>query len=138
MPEYRVDPDPKAESTAARSLCVAFCVACMAAGVWPAFTSGPPRVWLIAAGIACAGLALMPGAAIPILRLWTKLGRLIGRLVAPIAMAAVFFLVVTPTGLLMRLLGKDPLRLQPRARAHSYWIARTPTATAPGDFLRQF
>ncbi|MFM9982294.1 MAG: SxtJ family membrane protein [Burkholderiales bacterium] len=138
MPEYPVEPDPDAERAAARSLSVTFCVACVAAGVWPAFTSGPPRLWLIAAGIACAGLALIPVAAIPILRLWTKLGRLIGRLVAPIAMAAVFFLVVTPTALVMRLLGKDPLRLRPGAGERSYWIARTPPAAAPGDFLRQF
>jgi hypothetical protein len=53
-------------------------------------------------------------------------------------MAAVFFLVVTPTGLIMRLLGKDPLRLQPRTKERSYWVARTPTEAAPGDFLRQF
>ena len=138
MTEYRADPDPDAERTAARSLCLLLCVACVTAGVWPAFTSGPPRVWLIATGVASAGLSLFPAAALPLLRLWTKLGRVIGRCVAPIALAAVFFLVVTPTGLVMRLLGKDPLRLRPRAKERSYWVARTPTAAAPGEFRRQF
>lgn len=138
MTEYRVDPDPDAERTAARSLCIVLCVACVAAGAWPAFSSAPPRVGLIAAGIACGLLALLPVAAIPILRLWTNLGRLIGRCVAPIAMAAVFFLVVTPTGMIMRLLGKDPLRLKLRSQERSYWVARTPTAATPGDFRRQF
>lgn len=138
MAEYRVDPDPDAERTAARTLCVVLFAACAAAGVWPAFASGPLRFGFIAAGIACAGLALIPAAALTLLRLWTKLGRVIGLCVAPIAMAAVFFLVVTPTGLVLRLLGKDPLRLQPRAKERSYWVARAPTAAAPSDFRRQF
>jgi hypothetical protein len=60
----------------------------------------------------------------PLNRLWTKLGLLLSRIVNPIVMAAVFFLVVTPCAVLARLRGRDPLRLRRDTAARSYWIPR--------------
>ena len=47
----------------------------------------------------------------PLNKIWTKLGLLMGRVVSPVITAVLFYLVVTPTGLLFRIFGKDPLRL---------------------------
>tara|TARA_Y100000590_G_C15507958_1_gene934277 strand:- start:501 stop:899 length:399 start_codon:yes stop_codon:yes gene_type:complete len=58
----------------------------------------------------------------PLNRLWHYLGILLGNIVAPIVMGTIFFLVVTPTGLIMRLFGKDTLRLKKNKKINSYWI----------------
>src|SRR5690349_11864403 len=62
----------------------------------------------------------------PLNRAWMKLGLLLHRIVNPIVMGLIFFGAILPTGLVMRLRGKDPLRLNRDAGAESYWIRRTP------------
>ena len=54
-------------------------------------------------------------------KLWFKFGLLLGMIVSPIVMGIIFFLTVTPTGIIMRLLGKDILK-QKKTRLNSYWI----------------
>lgn len=63
---------------------------------------------------------------------WAKLGQILHRFVNPIVMAVLFFVVFTPIAVLMRLLGKDPLRLH--GQSESYWIDRSP----PGPLTNQF
>ena len=60
----------------------------------------------------------------PLNILWFKFGILLGSLVSPIVMAIVYFLVVTPTGILMRFLGKDLLKMRKTKSASTYWIKR--------------
>lgn len=57
-------------------------------------------------------------------KLWFKFGLLLGSIVAPIVMAFVYFVTVVPTGLIMRLLGKDLLKQKLDKNAKSYWIER--------------
>ena len=59
----------------------------------------------------------------PFNRLWFKFGIFLGRIISPIIMGIIFFLVVTPTGLLMKLLGKDVLNLKYNINK-SYWIEK--------------
>jgi len=94
-------------------------------------------IWPLYLAVAVAFLAvalLWPNALAPANRLWTKLGHILGMIVSPIVLSLMFFLVVTPTGLLMRLLGKDPLRLRRDSGAGSYWIVRRPPGP-PGDSM---
>lgn len=67
--------------------------------------------------------------------LWTRVGNVLHRLASPVVLGLVFFLLLTPIGLVMRALGKDPLRLKPEPAAKTYWIAREPPGPAP-DSLR--
>ena len=60
----------------------------------------------------------------PLNKLWFKFGLLLGNFISPIVMGLVFFLVVTPTGLFMRLIGKDLLNLN-KKNVKSYWIDKT-------------
>jgi hypothetical protein len=86
---------------------------------------GPWPVWIVLCA-AFVGLALLTPALLgPFNRLWMRLGRLLSRIVNPIVMTVLFFGVVTPVGWLMRLTGKDPLRLKFEPRAETYWITRT-------------
>ena len=60
----------------------------------------------------------------PLNKLWFKFGIFLGGIIAPIIMGIVFFLVVTPVGFIMKILGKDLLRKKIDKEKHSYWIKR--------------
>lgn len=63
---------------------------------------------------------------------------LLRRLLSSIALAITFFLVITPLGLLLRAMGKDPLKLKRDASAQSFWIERRPPGPAPASLKSQF
>jgi hypothetical protein len=96
----------------------------------------PVRWWAVAVAVGLALLALVqPRVLAPLNAVWTRIGLLLNRVTSPILMAAVFFLGVLPTGLLMRAFGRDPMRRKRDAQAASYWIPRPPE---PGSMSRQF
>jgi len=68
-------------------------------------------------------------------RVWIKIGALLATIVSPIVMGILFFLVVTPIGFLLRVSGKDNLRLRALPQGDSYWIARKPPGPS-GDSMR--
>ncbi len=101
---------------------------------------GRPSAWLWfvpALGFGLAAL-LVPAWLAPLNRLWTRFGLLLGRVTQPIVLGLLFFVVVTPIGLVMRLSGNDPLRLKWRHDETSYWLRREPPGPAPDSMRRQF
>ena len=107
--------------------------------VWPLFHGETFRWWSCGAAAIFAVTALAKPALLSGLnRLWIKLGVLLGKIVSPIALGLLFYLVLTPLGAVMRLTGKDPLRLKFDAAAGSYWIQREPPGPAPGSMTNQF
>lgn len=74
----------------------------------------------------------------PLNQLWFKFGMLLNKVVAPLVMLVIFLVAVTPTGIILRAMGKDPLRLKRDAAARTYWIERTPHGPAPESMRRQF
>ncbi len=108
-------------------------------GAFPLLFGAPPRLWSFAVAAGLAAIAfLAPGVLAPFNRLWTRFGLLLHTVVSPIVLGIMFYLVVTPTGLLMRLFGKDPLKLRRDPEAKSYWVERTPPGPAPEGFKDQF
>lgn len=71
-------------------------------------------------------------------RLWLKVGAGIAKVVNPIILALLFFLVVTPMALFMRIVGRRPLRLAADRTAATYWIEREPAAGGASTMRRQF
>jgi hypothetical protein len=71
----------------------------------------------------------------PLNRIWTRLGLFLGMIVSPVVLGLMYFVVVTPIGVLMRCLGKDPLRLRRDPGTKSYWIMREPPGP-PGETMR--
>lgn len=71
-------------------------------------------------------------------KLWFLFGMALGRITTPIVMGILFFLVVTPTGLIVRALGQDPLRLRIDKTASTYWIERRPPGPDPKSMNQQF
>jgi hypothetical protein len=99
------------------------------------------RVWPWTGGVAALFLAaalLRPAALNPLNRLWLKFGLLLHGVVNPVVMALLFYGTVLPTGLVMRALGKDLLRLKRQPDAASYWIVRQPAGPAPETMKDQF
>lgn len=92
---------------------------------------------LIGLGLALlAGGLLFPARLGPVYRGWMGLAVAISKVTTPIIMGIIYFLVVTPSGVLLRLFGHRPL-VRPRG-ATTYWISRTDPANARGDMHRQF
>ena len=97
------------------------------------------RWWALVTAIPILFVALVSPAWLhPFNRVWTKLGLILGRVVSPIVLGLLFFVVVTPTGFLVRLLGKDPLRLTSDPESNSYWIERRPPGPKPETMEKQF
>jgi hypothetical protein len=79
-----------------------------------------------------------PGVLSPLNRVWTALGILLHRVTNPILLGILFYLVFTPFGWLLRLTGKDFLRLKRPRDAQSYWIVRQPAGPEPQSMSNQF
>src|SRR5437879_3034001 len=117
--------DQHVDGSSDRSFGLVFAAVLVVIAGWPLLHAQAPRWWAfgIAAAlavIAAAKPALLAGAN----RLWIRLGVLLGNVVGPIAVSVLFYTIVTPLGLVMRLTGKDPLRLNLDPGADSYWIPR--------------
>jgi hypothetical protein len=122
-----------------RNLGVTFAVVLALVGALKLYRGGGSGLYWIAAAVAfllCAYLWTAPLR--PLNLVWHWLGLLLFAVVSPIVMGVVFFTTVAPIGWLMRLLGKDPLRLQFDRAARSYWIERTPPGPAGAQMKNQF
>jgi hypothetical protein len=108
-------------------------------GLWPVIGGELPRYWSIAIAVLFTTLALfVPRVLYPLCSLWLKLGDVLHRVTNPIILGAVFFLAVVPTGLLMRLFGKDPLSLELDPACDTYWVVRDPPGPDGGSMRNQF
>jgi len=97
------------------------------------------RIWaVVMSGTLLLLAALAPRRLAPASRLWTKFGLLLHNIVSPIALGILFFIGVTPTALLVRLFGKDPLRLRFDPATDSYWIKRDPPDPSGDTLKNQF
>ena len=103
--------------------------------LWPLFAGDNLRWWALALAALAAVLAwLAPQVFALPNRAWMKLGELLARIVAPVALAILFFGMFVPLGWLMRATGRKPLQLKRDPAATSYWIERDPPGPS-GDSL---
>ena len=108
-------------------------------GLWPLTRSEPPRWWALALALAFIAAAfLFPRVLAPLNRLWFGLGLLLHKIVNPVLMALIYYGAVMPTGLILRAMGKDLLRLKPAPEQDSYWIKREPPGPPRGSMSKQF
>lgn len=122
-----------------RALGFVFATFFLIVGCWPLINVRPPRIWAIALALAFLLIALWQPARLASLnRLWTAFGLLLHRLVSPLILGAMFFLVITPFAIIARILGKDSLRIRLDRASDSYWITREPPGPAPDSMRNQF
>ena len=113
------------EQSSEKSFGVVFSMVFLIVALYPLINSESLRIWALVVSIIFFLLAfLAPKILVLPNKLWFKFGLLIGSIVAPIVMAFVYFVTVLPTGLIMRILGKDLLKQKLDKNAKSYWIER--------------
>ena len=108
-----------------RSFGIVFFVVFLLIALYPLIYSGDIRLWSIIASFTFLVLGLLNSKILtPLNKIWFKFGIFLGKLISPVIMGIIFFLVVTPIGLIMRMLGKDLLNLKNK-KNKSYWIEKT-------------
>lgn len=122
-----------------RSFGLVFSVLFAVIALYPLMHAGTARFWslvlaivLFALSYVCPVIFCIPN------RIWFRFGLLLAAIVGPVAIAVVYAIAIVPVGLLMRLSGKDPLRLKFEPEAKSYWLVREPAGPDPKDLPNQF
>ncbi len=107
-----------------RSFGIVFFIVFLLIALYPLTYNGEIRIWSIIISLIFLILGLLNSKILaPLNKLWFKFGIFIGKIISPLIMVIIFFLVVTPIGLIMRLLGKDVLNLKYN-NSQSYWIEK--------------
>ena len=92
--------------------------------LWPLLDNQDIRIWSLIVSLIFLILGILNSNLLkPFNKIWFKFGMLLGNIVSPIIMSLVFFLVVTPTGYLMRFFGKDLLKLK-KNKSNTYWTIK--------------
>jgi len=108
-----------------RSFGIVFFVFFLIIAIYPLIKDGELRLWSLFISIVFLFLGLVNSKILnPLNKLWFKFGIFLGKIISPLVMSIIFFLVVTPIGLLMRLFNKDLLNLKFNNNS-SYWIEKT-------------
>ena len=130
-----------------RGFGLVFAAAFALIGVWPALELGwiprldpaSLRLWALVIAGAFLGLAFAAPALLnPLNRLWFAFGLLLSKVMTPVVLGLLYALTVVPTGLIMRLRGRDLLSLRIDKARKSYWIVREPPGPARGTMSNQF
>ena len=108
-----------------RSFGILFFVVFLIIAIYPLIYGDQLKLWSLIISIVFLFLGLVNSKILnPFNKLWFKFGIFLGKLISPLVMSIIFFLVVTPIGLLMRLMNKDLLNLRFNKNS-SYWIEKT-------------
>jgi|TARA_B100000768_G_C11257401_1_gene367075 hypothetical protein len=107
-----------------RSFGILFFVVFLTISLWPLLKENDLRIWSFIISILFLILGILNSKILsPIKRVWIRFGELLGKIISPIVLAVVFFIVVTPIGLFMKILRKDLLNIK-FTKDKSYWIKR--------------
>jgi len=116
-----------------------FVIVFLIIALWPLVFGGALRWWsLIVSGLVAVVTMAAPALLTIPNRLWLRFGLLLNRIISPVVLAFLFYVVVTPMGALMRMFGKDNLRLRGSNGEASYWIKREPPGPKPDSMPHQF
>ena len=108
-----------------RSFGIVFCIVFLIIAFYPIINGETARIWSIIVSLIFLLLGLINSKLLtPLNKVWFKFGLFVGKIISPIIMGIIFFLVVTPIGILMRILNKDLINLKFNNNK-SYWIEKT-------------
>lgn len=119
-----------------RSFGLLFFIVFLILGVWPFKNSGNLNLYLIGVSSIFLVLGLINSKLLsPLNKTWIKFGELLGLIIAPIVMAFVYFIFLTPISFIVRIFGKDLLGIKLNKKIDSYWIKRKKNL---GSMRKQF
>ena len=118
-----------------RSFGIVFFIVFLLIAIYPLINQGEIRVWSVLISLLFLILGIINSKILtPLNKVWFKFGIFLGKIISPIIMGIIFFLVVTPIAFLMRMLNKDLLNLKFNKKS-SYWIEKTdPKSTMKNQF----
>ena len=118
-----------------RNFGIVFSIVFLIIALWPLLSQNDIRIWsLIISGIFLVLGLINSKLLLPLNKIWFKFGIFLGNFIAPIVMGIIYFMVVTPTGLIMKILGKDLLNLK-KNNKDTYWIDKD---NSNNDLKNQF
>ena len=107
-----------------KSFGIVFFIVFLLIAIWPLLSSNEIRIWSLVISFIFLILGIFNSKILtPLNKLWMKFGLFLGGIISPIIMGIIYFAVVTPTGLIMRILGKDLLMLKKNDK-ETYWIEK--------------
>ncbi len=107
-----------------RSFGIVFFIVFLLIAIYPLINGSDLRLWSLTISIIFLILGLLNSKILnPLNKIWFKFGIFLGKIVSPLVMGAIFFLVVTPIGIFMKILNKDILKLKFN-KNQSYWIEK--------------
>ena len=118
-----------------RSFGLVFCIVFLLIAFYPLINQEEIRIWSVLISLLFLILGIINSKILtPLNKVWFKFGIFLGKLISPVVMGIIFFLVVTPIAFLMRMLNKDLLNLKFNKKS-SYWIEKTdPKSTMKNQF----
>ncbi len=129
----------KLEGSSDRGFGLVFTTLFVIVALLPLRAGRPVRLWALPiAGMFLLLALLSPRSLHALNRLWMQLALVLSRVFNPIVTGLLFYLVVTPFGTMMRVLGKDPMRLRFEPSAPTYWLDRHPPGPMPASMSDQF
>ena len=118
-----------------RNFGIVFFVVFLLISIWPIIDGHSLRIWSLIISFTFLFLGLLNSKILsPLNLLWIKFGEILGKIIAPLVMGIIYFIVITPIGLFMRFIGKDILGKK-FLKTQSYWIKREKNI---GSMKRQF
>ena len=119
-----------------KSFGLLFFVVFLLIGLYPVYKGNNPNIYFLLISLPFLVLGLLNSKILtPLNKAWIKLGEVLGMIIAPIIMALVYFVVLTPISLIVRILGKDLLKIKFNKKLVSYWIDRKKNL---GSMKKQF
>ena len=125
----------KSKRSSNRSFGILFFLVFFFIGIWPILNEETLRIWSIMVAIIFLVLGLLKSKILePLNKTWVKFGEILGLIIAPIVMALIYFIVLTPLSFIIKLFGKDLLKTK-YSKIDSYWIKREKNI---GSMKKQF
>jgi hypothetical protein len=122
-----------------RSFGLVFAAVFAIIGLFPLLHGGMVRLWSLGIALAFLIVALaLPQLLTPLNRLWFRFGLLLHHIVNPVILGFIFFVIMTPLGVITRLAGGKLLSLGHDSKAKSYWVRRDPPGPDPQSIRNQF
>ena len=124
----------KIKMSSNRSFGLVFFAIFLIISIWPLLDDKDIRIWSLIVSLIFLILGILNSNLLkPFNKIWFKFGIFLGKIVSPIIMGLVYFLVVTPTGFIMRFLGKDLLKLK-KNKNNTYWLAKNYKSSMKDQF----
>jgi len=112
------------KKTFEKSFGILFFIVFFLIGVWPLLNSGSVRIWFLVVSLIFLAIAFLKQEVLKLSNnTWIKFGELLRQIISPIVMVLIFFFIVTPLSVIIRIFGKDLLKLK-FSKKNSYWIKR--------------